>query len=81
MTSSWVTQACVRMSQDGCLNWDGGSLKPSALSFMNEGQQMIAVGRGRGRYKQMVESPRSRCFAKGRENNGLELTIGKREDG
>ena len=29
----------------------------------------------------MVESPRSRCFAKGRENNGLELTIGKREDG
>ena len=63
MTSSWVTQACVRMSQDGCLNWDGGSLKPSALSFMNEGQQMIAVGRGRGRYKQMVESPRSKCLS------------------
>lgn len=81
MTSSWVIQACVRMTQDGCVNWDGGSLKPSALSLMNEGQQMIAVGRGRGRYKQMVASPRSRCFAKERENNGLELTIGRREDG
>ena len=80
MTSSWVIQACVRMTQDGCVNWDRGSLKPSALSFMNEGQQMIAVGTGRGRYKQMVASPRSRCFAKEIENKGLELTIGRRED-
>ena len=41
---------------------------------------MVAVGRGRRRYKQMVDSPRSRNFAKGRGNNMPGVAIRRRED-
>lgn len=50
----------------------------SAESFMNEKQEKIAVGRSKGRYKQMVDSLRSRSFTKGRENNVLRVAVGRR---
>lgn len=44
---------------------------------MNEGQEVFAVGRGKGRYKQMIDSPRSRSLSKGRGNNILGVALGR----
>lgn len=69
MTGWWVTQACVEVTQDGGRSGDGGSLSQAlSLSWWEEVDDAVGGEVGEGRYKQMVDTQRSRSLTKRRGN-------------